>query len=198
MSTTTYLLVDGENTDLTLGTILRNRPTQRTRPRWEKVRNFAEDVWDCQKVEARFFIHVREGDEAPHKFIHVLNILGYKVQLLRDNGKKGVVREGIKRALLTLVDMPGNVLLLSHHSIYVDALIQLLGTPGRSVALLGFREFVSESYFQKIPELQFFDIERDAQVFHQGVVLPRDNVSSLNTFDPGSFMGQETETQTRS
>ena len=197
MHTTTYLLVDGENTDLTLATILQNRPTPRTRPRWEKVRNFAEELWGAQKVEARFFIHVRQGDEPPHKFIHVLNILGYKVQLLRDNGTQGVVKEGIKRALLTLVDKPGNVLLLSHHSIYGDALRQLLGDPDRSVALIGFREFVSES-FQEIPGLGFFDLEHDAQVFHPGVVLPRNNVASLNSFDPGSFMEQHSETQTRS
>jgi uncharacterized protein len=45
-STGTYLLVDGENIDATLGgSVLGRRPNPEERPRWERVREFAERVW---------------------------------------------------------------------------------------------------------------------------------------------------------
>ena len=42
---TTYVLVDGENIDATLGTsILARRPRPEERPRWERVLRFIESV----------------------------------------------------------------------------------------------------------------------------------------------------------
>lgn len=42
----TYVLVDGENIDATLGSsILNGRPTPEQRPRWERVLDFAERTW---------------------------------------------------------------------------------------------------------------------------------------------------------
>ena len=43
----TYLLVDGENIDATLGNGILGgvRPTPEQRPRWERVREFAANLW---------------------------------------------------------------------------------------------------------------------------------------------------------
>ena len=42
---TTYLLVDGENIDATLGvSVLGRRPHPEERPRWNKLLHHAEDV----------------------------------------------------------------------------------------------------------------------------------------------------------
>src|SRR5674476_941173 len=50
---TTYLLVDGENIDATLGgSILGARPAPEERPRWERVLEFARSVWGGDDVVA--------------------------------------------------------------------------------------------------------------------------------------------------
>jgi putative heme uptake system protein len=52
----TYLLVDGENIDATLGAaILDRRPGPEERPRWDRVRSFVERRWG-QPVTALFFL----------------------------------------------------------------------------------------------------------------------------------------------
>ena len=43
---TTYLLVDGENIDATLGvSVLGRRPQPEERPRWGKLLTHAQDAW---------------------------------------------------------------------------------------------------------------------------------------------------------
>ena len=57
----TYLIIDGENIDSTLGQqILEHRPTPEERPRWERLRQFAEDQWG-QPVTALFFLNASSG-----------------------------------------------------------------------------------------------------------------------------------------
>ena len=47
---TTYVLVDGENIDATLGSsILSRRPHPEERPRWERLLQFATDEWDSRR-----------------------------------------------------------------------------------------------------------------------------------------------------
>ena len=53
----TYLLVDGENIDATLGIqVLGHRPQPEERPRWERVRDFSAAVWG-QPVRPLFFLN---------------------------------------------------------------------------------------------------------------------------------------------
>ena len=52
----TYLLVDGENIDATLGTsILGRRPRPEERPRWERLLQFAQEQWG-QPAHGLFFL----------------------------------------------------------------------------------------------------------------------------------------------
>ena len=56
-ATETFLLVDGENIDATLGgSLLGRRPAPEERPRWDRVRTHALELWD-QPVRALFFLN---------------------------------------------------------------------------------------------------------------------------------------------
>jgi uncharacterized protein len=67
----TYLLVDGENIDATLGvSVLGRRPNPDERPRWDRVRDFARDIWD-QPVRGLFFLNATSG-QMPMTFVQAL------------------------------------------------------------------------------------------------------------------------------
>ena len=69
----TYLLVDGENIDATLGTsILGRRPQPDERPRWDRLLAFAKDTWG-QEVRGLFFLNASSG--MPMSFIQALKAL---------------------------------------------------------------------------------------------------------------------------
>jgi uncharacterized protein len=180
----TYLLVDGENIDATLGTsILGHRPNPDDRPRWDRVVSFVEGRWD-QPVTALFFVNASSGT-LPMPFIQALVAMGYKpVPLSGPPGVK-VVDEGIVRTLDALVDRPGDVVLASHDADFVPGVTALLG--GRRVGLLAFREFVSGQYAPAIDAgLEVFDLEEDARCFTSR--LPRLRIIPLDEFDPADFL----------
>jgi putative heme uptake system protein len=53
----TFLLVDGENIDATLGgSIFGRRPAPEERPRWDRVSEYAHRSWD-QPVRPLFFLN---------------------------------------------------------------------------------------------------------------------------------------------
>ncbi|WP_232534039.1 hypothetical protein [Plantactinospora sp. KBS50] len=73
----TYLLVDGENIDATLGgQVLEHRPNPEERPRWERLRQFAQDTWG-QPVRALFFLNATSG-VLPTPFVRALLALNYR------------------------------------------------------------------------------------------------------------------------
>ena len=56
----TFLLVDGENIDATLGgSLLGRRPAPEERPRWDRVRDHARAIWE-QPVRGLFFLNAIE------------------------------------------------------------------------------------------------------------------------------------------
>src|SRR5438270_472273 len=58
----TYVLIDGENLDTTLGnSILKQRPSPEDRPRWEKVVAHVRNRWGCP-VRPLFFINASSGN----------------------------------------------------------------------------------------------------------------------------------------
>ena len=63
----TYLLVDGENIDATLGvSVLGRRPEPQERPRWNTLLEYTEAAWG-QPVKGLFFLAV--AGDLPASFV---------------------------------------------------------------------------------------------------------------------------------
>jgi uncharacterized protein len=181
----TYLLVDGENIDATLGgNVLGHRPNPDERPRWERVREFARQVWD-QPVTPLFFLNASSG-QLPMAFVQALLALGYRpVPLAGAPGEK-VVDIGIQRTLEAIDGRAGDVLLASHDGDFLPQVRRLLGGEHR-VGLIGFREFVN-SGFSELHDtgLRVFDLEDDVNAFTG--VLPRVRIIPIDDFDPLRYL----------
>ena len=121
----TYLLVDGENIDATLGgSVLARRPNPEERPRWERVRTFAADVWG-QPVKALFFLNATSG-HLPMSFVQALIALQYRPVPLSGTGDDKVVDVGIQRTLEAIAARSGDVLLASHDGDFLPQVSRLV------------------------------------------------------------------------
>ncbi|KGM11237.1 nuclease [Cellulomonas carbonis T26] len=183
---TTYLLVDGENIDATLGgSILNARPSPEQRPRWERVLDFARGVWGADDVKGLFFLNASHGT-MPMSFVQALMAIGFQPIPLAGEAHEKVVDIGIQRTLDALADRAGDVLLASHDGDFAPQLAALLG-PGRHVGMLAFKEFTS-TQLQQLTEggLEIHDLETDVQAFN--VRLPRLRIISLDEFDPLRYL----------
>ena len=182
---TTYLVVDGENIDATLGmSVLNRRPNPDERPRWEKVREFAEGLWD-QPVKGLFFLNATSG-HIPMPFVQVLLAMQYRpIPLSGEPGQK-VVDIAIQRTLEALESRAGDVLLASHDGDFHPQVSALLGG-GRRVGLVGFKEFVNLRFAELAEQgLTIFDLEDDVRCFTG--ILPRVRVIAIEDFDPVRFL----------
>lgn len=181
----TYLVVDGENIDATLGnSVLGRRPNPEERPRWERVREFAESLWG-QPVKGLFFLNASTG-ALPMTFVQALLAMDYRPIPLAGGVGEKVVDIGIQRTLAALEDRPGDVLLLSHDGDFLPEIRRLLG-PERRVGLIGFREFVNAGFAELAEQgLKFFDIETDVRCFN--ALLPRVRIIPLDEFDPLDYL----------
>lgn len=181
----TYLLVDGENIDATLGmSVLNRRPLSEERPRWDVVRGFAEKAWG-QPVTGLFFLNASSG-HMPMGFVQALMAMGYRPIPLAGSASEKVVDIGIQRTLDAIARREGDVLLASHDGDFIPQVTQLLG-PGRRVGLLGFREFVSSRFGELAGAgLETFDLEDEVGCFT--TPLPRVRIIPLEHFDPERFL----------
>ena len=182
----TYVLVDGENLDATLGSdILRRKPMPNERPRWDRVVEYFQHNWG-REVRPLFFLNATSG-QLPMPFVQALVALGYRVVPLagEPGSDEKVVDVGIQRTLDALSRRSGNVVLGSHDADFEPHLRPLLGT--RRVAVLGFREFVSGRLAElEAQGLEFIDLELSVQAFN--VPLPRLRIIPLAEFVPESFL----------
>ena len=123
----TFVVIDGENIDATLGTsILQRRPNPEERPRWDRVTEFAADLWD-QPVTGLFFINASQGT-LPLPFVQALLALGYRVIPLSGEQGQKVVDVGIQRTLAALVGHDdADVLLVSHDADFAEHMSRLQG-----------------------------------------------------------------------
>ncbi len=182
----TYLLVDGENIDATLGNHLLGgrRPTSEERPRWERVRTFAGSRWE-QEVKGLFFLNASSGN-LPMAFVQALMALDYRPIPLSGSAGEKVVDIGIQRTLEALVGRPGDVLLVSHDGDFLPYVSALLDGR-RRVGVLGFREYLSSGYTALTDRgLEIFDLEDDSRCFT--VALPRVRIIPLASFDPLRYL----------
>lgn len=181
----TYLLIDGENLDATLGVnVLAHRPAPDERPRWERVLSFTERLWG-QPVKGLFFINASSG-HLPMAFVQALTAIGFRpVPLSGPPGVK-VVDVGIQRTLDAVSARAGDVLLGSHDGDFLPQISALLGGD-RRVGLLAFNEFVNGGYAELAASgLRVYDLEHDAEAFNKP--LPRLRIIDIDAFDPAGFL----------
>jgi len=181
----TILLVDGENIDATLGgSLLGRRPAPEERPRWDRVRAYAQAVWE-HPVRALFFLNA--SGQIPMAFVQALTALDFRPVLLSGPPDVKVVDVAIVRTLDALVERGhGDVLLASHDGDFAPALAGLLDGGARRVGVIGFRELVS-SALSDLDGLELYDLEDDVGAFT--VALPRIRVIPIERFDPWTLLG---------
>ncbi|MCD9198515.1 NYN domain-containing protein [Aeromicrobium wangtongii] len=181
---TTYVLVDGENIDATLGqSILGRRPQPHERPRWDRLLQFAEDTWD-QQVTGLFFLAA--NNELPMPFVQALTSMGFRAVPLSGRPDEKVVDMAIQRTLEALAGREADVMLASNDGDFIEQLSPLVGRDRRT-ALLAFREFRNAGYVPLIDRgMEFHDLEYDVQAFNSK--LPRIRVIPIDEFDPNDFL----------
>ncbi|MFC6153602.1 NYN domain-containing protein [Nocardioides yefusunii] len=179
----TFVLVDGENIDATLGnSLLGRRPAPEERPRWERVTQFIEEGWG-QPVNGLFFLNASNG-HLPTPFIQALLAMNYRPVPLSGRADEKVVDIGIQRTLDALVDHDdADVVLVSHDADFVDQMRNLIDGR-REVALIGFKEFMSQQL--NALGVKVFDLEEDVRAFN--APLPRVKIIPLTQFDPEVFL----------
>ncbi len=179
----TFILVDGENIDATLGNaLLGRRPLSEERPRWERVRAYIEEQWE-QPVTGLFFLNASNGT-LPASFVQALLAMQYRPVPLAGRSDEKVVDIGILRTLEALRDRDdADVVLASHDSDFAEHLGSLIGDD-RRVGVLGFREFTSTQLV--VDGISHFDLEYDVRAFN--AELPRVRIIPLEEFDPTYFL----------
>lgn len=179
----TYILVDGENIDATLGTaILGRRPNPEERPRWDRLLTFAEQEWG-RPATGLFYLAV--NGELPMGFVQALMALGYRPIPVTGASYEKVVDIAIQRTLEALRSRDADVLLVSHDGDFVPQLGALCD--GRRVGSMGFREFRSNRLTALGDEgVEFFDLEYDVKAFNER--LPRIRIIPIDEFDPLEFL----------
>lgn len=181
----TYLIIDGENVDATLGmSVLGRRPAPEERPRWDRILDFADELWG-QEARGLFFLNASSG-QLPMGFVQALLAMDFRPIPLAGASHEQVVDIGIQRTLEAIAQRTGDVLLVSHDGDYLPQLTQLLDG-GHRVGVICFREFVSSQLADlQSRGLRLFDLEDDLGAFQ--VPLPRVRIIPLDAFDPVRFL----------
>ncbi|WP_159500871.1 NYN domain-containing protein [Microbacterium sp. 18062] len=181
-SRNTWVLVDGENIDATLGgQILGRRPQPDERPRWDRILSFVERTW-ARPARGLFFLNATTN--LPMTFVQALKALDYEPVLLSGPADAKVVDIAIQRTLRALKDRAGDVVLVSHDGDFIEDVEPLLDGE-RRVGVLAFAEFRNTAY-AALPGITFFDLEYDAGAFD--APLPRLRVIPIEEFDPALFL----------
>jgi putative heme uptake system protein len=187
MAAETFLLVDGENIDATLGgSLLGRRPEPEERPRWDRVKKYGSAVWE-QPTRGLFYLN--GTSQIPMSFVQALDALEYRPVLLSGPPEVKVVDVAIQRTLEALAQRgEGDVLLCSHDGDFAPQIAELLRNGDRRVGVIGFRELISTQLADLTDEgLELYDLEDDVGAFT--VALPRIRVIPIERFDPWTLLG---------
>jgi len=177
----TYLLVDGENIDATLGqSILGRRPNPEERPRWQQLLHAMEDEWE-QPVTALFFLAT--NGEVPMSFVQALLAMNYKPIPLSGEGK--IVDIAIQRTAEALLEREADVALVSHDADFVPQMTALAQDPERRLAAVGFGELMAGE-LRRVPGIEVLDLEYDIEAFK--APLPRVRIIDIDDFNPLDFI----------
>ncbi|WP_067780074.1 NYN domain-containing protein [Actinomyces vulturis] len=189
MSRPTYLLVDGENIDATLGmSVLGRRPEPDERPRWDRVLSYCNGMTEEKTgSHALFFLNATSG-HMPMGFVQALLAMNYRPIPLSGGLEEKVVDIGIQRTLDAIAERGpwAQILLASHDGDYIPQIERLLNV-GCQVGVLCFREFLNGQLAAlETQGLQIYDLEADVSAFTSP--LPRVRIIPLEEFDPTSFI----------
>ena len=181
---TTYLLVDGENIDATLGgSILGRRPRPDERPRWDRLLQFARDRFG-QDAVGLFFLAA--NSELPMSFVQALLSMGYRPIPLSGAAQEKVVDIASQRTLDALAERTDDVLLVSNDGDFLAGTENLLDGR-RRVGVVGFTEFRNHEFLPLAGRgLELIDLEYDVDAFTAR--LPRVRIISIDEFDPLEFL----------
>lgn len=186
MEPLTYLVVDGENIDTTLGvSVLDHKPLPEERPRWDRVLESTREFWD-QDARGLFFLNASSG-YLPMSFVQALLAMNFRPIPLAGPASVKIVDEGVKMMLKAIAERgSGDVILASHDGDFVPEIETLLRN-GHRVAIMGFPEFLS-GHLHELTEigLEILDMEHDVHAFQ--VPLPRLEIIELDKFDPYDFL----------
>ena len=183
----TFLLVDGENIDATLGSsVLGRRPAPDERPRWDRVRDYVAAIWE-QPVRGLFFLNA--STNVPMPFVQALTAIGLRPVLLSGPSDVKVVDVAIVKTLGALADRgTGDMMLASHDGDFAPYVTPLLAGDARRVGVIAFRELTSIGLMELAAQgLEFHDLEDDVGAFT--VALPRLRVIPIEEFDPWTLLG---------
>jgi uncharacterized protein len=183
------VLIDAENIDWAVSHIVGRKPEPLDRVQFDKLVAFCESRFTLP-VKCIVALNVK-GDVVPDSmlgFIKALRAASCDVVPLYGRSDQKVVDLAILKLLAAIAERPSNVVLASHDGgDFASALRPLLDTPGRQVAVLGFREYFSQR-FRELQGLglQMLDLELDAQVFARR--LPRLFPIKIDEFDATAFL----------
>ena len=182
----TYLIVDGENIDATLGlSVLERRPSPEERPRWDRVIEGARRAFD-EEAKGLFFLNGSSG-ALPMGFVQALTAMDYTVIPLSGPEDVKVVDVGLQRTMEAIGELEsGDVILASHDADFVPQVEHLLDL-GRNVAVMCFREFLASGLHELEEKgLKVIDLEYDVHAFQ--VTLPRLRIIDVDDFNPFDFL----------
>lgn len=185
-NSSTYLVIDGENIDATLGlSVLGRRPDPDERPRWDRVLVHANRYWEG-RAKGLFFLNASSG-HMPMTFVQALMAMDYRPIPLSGPADEKVVDIGVKRMLEAIADSGhGNVLLASHDADFVPQVESLLDS-GHKVGVLCFKEYLSTQLAELAEDgLEIIDLEHDVKAFT--VALPRLRIIPLSEFEPTHYL----------
>ena len=178
---TTYVLIDGENIDATLGQVFGRRPAPQERPRWDRLLEFAETRWG-QPAVGLFFLAV--NGELPMGFVQALMAMGFRPVPLAGADQK-VVDIAIQRTLVELADREADVMLASNDGDFLPQLEALID--GRKLGVVAFEEFCNAGLLRLEERgVEFYDLEYDVKAFRTH--LPRVRIIPIDEFDPADFL----------
>lgn len=182
-SRATYVLVDGENIDATLGnSILGRRPRPDERPRWERLLEFAREQWQ-QPANGLFFLAA--NNELPMSFVQALLAMGFRPIALSGGPGEKIVDIAIQRTLVELGNRDADVMLVSNDGDFVEQISGLMD--GRRVGVVGFVEFCNHAFSELTGDgLELFDLEYDVSAFNER--LTRVRIIPIHEFDPTQFL----------
>jgi len=186
----TYVLIDAENLDRTIGEILGRRPLAGERVNYQSLVNYCGEKW-AKPVRCLVCLNVR-SEQVPETmlgFIQALRASKCDVVPVYGRPDQKVVDLAIVKLLAALKETSptANVILGSHDGEDFASHVQPLLGAARSVAVLGFREFFSQKFRDLVPQgLQLFDLEYDARAVPQR--LPRLVPIAIDEFDAKAFL----------